>query len=561
MATFLASMPPLAFALAVAASAQDDPHAACGGAGWVPREILERPVALRSGAGNAHELVTTSSADAQVFYDQGLNYLHGYVWIEAARSFRQALRLDPDLAMAWVGLSRVYSGLDDAARARAALLEAKRLAPKASAGERLRVALRAQQLDAMDDVWNPTKHHEYKQAIDAALAAHPKDAESWLVRGNAEEPTAAGRGQRGTAASVAFYERALELVPDHAAAHHYLVHTYETIGRIDEALAHGEAFARRAPSIPHAHHMWGHDLRRVGRIEEAIAAFQRTDELEKGYYLAEQVPAELDWHHVHNLDLLATSLQHQGLMLRAEATMREAAALVPPIDRVEFDQKMLPAFLLGRERADEALAAARKLAEGRWGATRAVAQALCGHAYLARGRLPEARAALQAAERELGGVPAAAVGIGVSRAQVQPWIDALRGELLLRDRAFPEAQRVLLGVAKALREAPGPDAWIQAMFRLEAIARAAREAEAWDLAELIARQMLEHDAAYGGSHLALALVAEQRNDVQAASRALAAAERCWSRADPDLPELALVRARKARIAADADRPPVGAPAR
>ena len=40
------------------------------------------------------------------------------------------------------------------------------------------------------------------------------------------------------------------------------------------------------------------------------------------------VPAELDWHHVHNLDLLATALQHQGLMGRAEATMREAAALV-----------------------------------------------------------------------------------------------------------------------------------------------------------------------------------------------------------------------------------------
>jgi len=121
-----------------------------------------------------------------------------------------------------------------------------------------------------------------------------------------------------------------------------------------------------------------------------------------------------------------------------------------------------------------------------------------------------------------------------------------------RTSAFPEARRVLLGVAKALREAPGPDAWIQAIFRLEAIARWAREAEAWDLADLIARQMLEHDPAYGGSHLALALVAEQRSDVPAASRALAAAERCWSRADPDLPELALVRARKARIAADAE---------
>ena len=47
--------------------------------GWVPREILERPVALRSGTGNAHEAVSTSSTEAQALYDQGLNYLHGYL--------------------------------------------------------------------------------------------------------------------------------------------------------------------------------------------------------------------------------------------------------------------------------------------------------------------------------------------------------------------------------------------------------------------------------------------------------------------------------------------------
>jgi tetratricopeptide (TPR) repeat protein len=547
--------------LAAAGGAQDDPHAACGGAGWVPREILERPVDLRSGTGNAREPVTTRSREAQGLYDQGLNYLHGYVWIEAGRSFRQALRLDPGLAMAWVGLSRVYSGLDDADAARQALAKAESLRTGASLREQGRIALRAKQLEAMEDVWNAAKHREYKEAIDKTLAADPTDAELWLLRGNAEEPTAAGRGQRGTAASVAFYTRALDLFPDLAAAHHYLVHTYETIGRIPEALAHGEVFARQAPSIPHAHHMWGHDLRRVGRIEEAIAAFRRTDELEKAYYAAERIPPELDWHHVHNLDLLATALQHQGQMARAEATMREASALVPPIDRVEFDQKMLPAFLLGRQRWDEALEAAGRLARGRWSASRAAAQALRGHALLAGGRMPEARSALQAAEQELAGVPPAAVGIGVARGQVQPWVEGLRGELLLREGALPEARRVLSEVARALREAPGPDAWIQAIFRLEAMARWAREAGAWDLAELMARQMLEHDAAYAGSHLAWALVAEHQADAPSAARALAAAESYWSQADPDLPELALVRAKRAGRAAVPGTPPATEPAR
>jgi tetratricopeptide (TPR) repeat protein len=532
-------------ALAAPASAQGDPHAACTGGGWVPPGVLERPVGLRPGTGNAHEPVTTATPDAQAFYDQGLNYLHGYVWIEAVRSFRQALRLDPNLAMAWVGLSRAYSGLEDPDAARRAWAKAEPLATSAGARERRRIALRAKQLEAMEDVWNQAKHAEYKQALDAALAAEIEDAELWLLRGNAEEPTAAGRGQRGTAASVAFYQRALALAPDNSAAHHYLVHSYETIGRIPEALVHGEAFARLAPAVPHAHHMWGHDLRRVGRIDDAIAAFRRTDELEDAYYAAEGIAPELDWHHVHNLDLLATAYQHKGRMELAEATMREATALRAPIDRVEFDQKMLPVFLLGRQRWDEALAAARALTGGRWAATRAVGHALAGHALLGTGMAGDARAALAAAEAELAAVPPAAVGIGVPRGQVQPWVDTLRGELMLLDGVRPEGRRLLESVAAALRATPGPDAWIQAIFRLEAIARLARERNEWGLADLMAAQMLEHDASYGGSHLALALVAEHRGDEALAVRAFSAAASRWSEADDDLPELKLARARKA----------------
>jgi tetratricopeptide (TPR) repeat protein len=532
-------------ACVVPAAAQDDPHANCAALGWVPREILERPVPLRESTGNAHEPVTTSSREAQALYDQGLNYLHGYVWIEAARSFRQALRADPKLAMAWLGLSRVYSGLDDPDEARAALMQAEALAGGASPREQRRIALRARQLEALADLADAARHDGYKKAIDEALAVDIGDAELWLVRGNAEEASAAGRGQRGGASSTAFYREALRLAPDNAAAHHYLTHSYETVSQIPLALEHGEAYARLAPAIPHAHHMWGHDLRRVGRIDDAIAAFRRTDELEKAYYAAEGIAPELDWHHVHNLDLLATAYQHKGQMRLAEATMREATALPPTTDYLEFQQKLLTVFLLGRQRWDEALAAAEPLASGKWSGTRAVGRALRGHALLARGRTAEAREALAAAERELAGVSALAAGIGVNRGQVQPWIDTLRGELLLREGAATDGRRILQDVARTLRAIPGPDAWIQALFRLEAMARLAREAGDWELAEFLARQMLEHDSAYGGSQLAAALVAEHRGDAAAAAAARAAALRYWRDADAGLPELALARGRTA----------------
>ena len=533
-------------AAAVSAAAQDDPHAQCAAMGWVPRAILERPVPLRSGTGNVHEPVTTASAEAQAFYDQGVNYLHGYVWIEAARSFRQALRLDPDLALAWVGLSRVYSGLDDPQAARDAAAKAETLAARTSPREQRRIALRARQLEAMADITDAVKHAAYKKAIDDALAADIGDPALWLIRGNAEEASAAGRGQRGGAASTAFYLEALRISPDNAAAHHYLTHSYETIGQIPLALEHGEAYARLAPSIPHSHHMWGHDLRRVGRIDDAIAAFRRTDDLEKAYYAAEGIDPALDWHHVHNLDLLATAYQHKGQMRKAEATMREASALPPLTDYIEFNQKLLPVFLLGRERWDEASEAALHLARGKWPATRAVGQALLGHALLVRGHAAEARAALEAAEREVAEVPAAAAGTSVSRGQTQPWVDTLRGELLLREGDRAEGRRVLEGVARTLRGLPGPDAWIQALFRLEAMARTARDAGEWGLAGFLADQMIEHDAAYGGSHLARALVAEHRGDRAQAAAARAEAARYWADADPDLPELAVAKAAAAR---------------
>ena len=157
-------------------------------------------------------------------------------------------------------------------------------------------------------------------------------------------------------ASTAFYQEALRVSPGNGAAHHYLTHSYENLNQIARALEHGEVYARIAAAIPHAHHMWGHDLRRVGRLDEAIAAFNRTNDLEKAYYAAEKIPAEMDWHHVHNLDLLATSYEHKGQMRRAEALLREAVAVKPITEYQAYNQKSLTVFLLGRQRWREALA-------------------------------------------------------------------------------------------------------------------------------------------------------------------------------------------------------------
>src|SRR5215475_12609585 len=91
-------------------------------------QLAAKPGPLRPGIGTAHATVTTSSKQAQAFFDQGLAYLHSYVWLEAARSFNQALRLDPNLAIAHAQLAVAYTELNAPAAARDALARAQTLA-------------------------------------------------------------------------------------------------------------------------------------------------------------------------------------------------------------------------------------------------------------------------------------------------------------------------------------------------------------------------------------------------------------------------------------------------
>lgn len=525
-------------ALADTPRAQDDPHAACAAPpSYIPEGLLEREVPLRTGVGNSREAVTTSVPQALAFYNQGVNYLESYVWIEASRSFHQALRLDPKLAMAYLGLSRVASGLDNPEAAQAYFKKGKALVEGVTPRERRRFEIRGKQLEALEDLESAEKFLAYKKTIDEALAADLGDPQLWVLRGNAEEWNASGRGQRGGASSVAFYEMALELVPDHATAHHYLVHSYETIGRMNEALEHGEAYARLAPSIPHAAHMWAHDLRRVGRVDEAIAQFEKADALERAYYEAEKIDPALDWHHGHNLDLLASCFEHKGQMKTAEKIFRESAGLGSVGAYPAFNKRELPGFLVHRGRYAEALEAARAMIRIEYPQSRTAGHALAGEAYLGLGKIKEAESELQAAQKELARVPLVTAGITPRRSTVEPLVEALRGEILMKTGKRDEGRALLKEVQRKLRAMPGPDAWSQTLFRLEVMARNARDAGDWELAEYTAAQMLDHDAAYGGSHLAMALVLQKKGDAAGAGREFQAAMSGWRDADPDLAEL------------------------
>jgi tetratricopeptide (TPR) repeat protein len=514
------------------ANAQHEGHE--GMVGWVPKELLERPVPLRQGIGTVHSMVTTKVPQAQAYYDQGLSYLHSFEWIEAARSFHQALRLDAQMPMAYLGLSDAYLGLSDSPAAHSALEHAESLKETAIEPERRKIEIRRLLLDWLDSGGNMQKYFAYRKAVSDAIAADPNDPWLWIQRAFADEGTPLAHGQNGAADTIAFYLTAISIAQDEFPAHHYLAHTLETLGRTQDALQQSQIYARMAPNIPHAHHMVGHDLRRAGRTEEAIAEFQRADELEKAYYQFEKIRPEYDWHRVHNLSLLAMCHQSLGQMKSAEAFLRDAFAMPVYVDVAEFNRREWPEFLLGRRRYEEALAAAQDLTGSQWTMGRFAGHSVSARALLRLNRLGEAQAELSLAERELGKLPTAVIA-------ALPDAGLARAELLLRTAKREEASQLFHRIVQDVRGVPGPDSWSQALFQLESIAETARESGDWELAEFAARQMLEHDPTYAGGYYALGMIAQHRGAIAEERQQFARADKLWQKADADLPELARMR--------------------
>ena len=65
-------------------------------------------IRLYDGLGKIHFPITTSSPEAQRYFNQGMGFAYGFNHAAAIASFKEAQRLDPDCAMCWWGESLAY---------------------------------------------------------------------------------------------------------------------------------------------------------------------------------------------------------------------------------------------------------------------------------------------------------------------------------------------------------------------------------------------------------------------------------------------------------------------
>ncbi len=143
-------------------------------------------VTLLPGLGEHHHPTSTANAEAQAFFDQGLVLVYAFNHDEAARSFRRAAELDPQMALAYWGIALAagpnYNSttMDDARRKTAhdAIQRALSLSAKAPEHERAYIEAMRKRLSPEAGADQSKLSADYKEAMAALMRRYPDDLEA-----------------------------------------------------------------------------------------------------------------------------------------------------------------------------------------------------------------------------------------------------------------------------------------------------------------------------------------------------------------------------------------------
>jgi hypothetical protein len=226
--------------------------------------------------------VTTLSRDAQLFMNQGLNLAYGFNHAESGRSFREAARLDPGLAMAYWGQALVLgpniNAVMDAANEAPAyelVQKAVSLKSKASVREQAYIdALAKRYTGKAED--RAAADKAYADAMRDVAKAFPDDldaqslfAESMMDLRPWGYWMPDGEPNPGTAEIVSLIESVIERDSHHPLALHLYIHLMEPTETPEKAAVASDRLLTLMPGAGHMVHMPSHIYQRIGRYADA----------------------------------------------------------------------------------------------------------------------------------------------------------------------------------------------------------------------------------------------------------------------------------------------------
>jgi peroxiredoxin len=263
---------------------------------------------LMGGTGNIHFPITTDSKEAQAFIEQGIGQLHGFWYLEAERSFRQAAALDEDCAMAYWGAA--MAAYSKRSRSQGFIKEA--VARIGSVSEREKLYIQSLEKYFSDKEKDKKKRAQnYLKDLESIVIKYPDDLEAKAfvahrIWHNARE----GIPISSYVSLSSLIEDILVVEPLHP-AHHYMIHLWD-YRHPKKAVQAAARCGVAGPSIAHMWHMPGHIYSRLKRYEDAVYQQEASARVDHAHMIRDRVmPDEIN-NFAHNNEWLIRNLSFVG---------------------------------------------------------------------------------------------------------------------------------------------------------------------------------------------------------------------------------------------------------
>jgi tetratricopeptide (TPR) repeat protein len=266
-------------------------------------DTLSSQIILMENLGQLQHTITTRSAQAQQFFNQGLRLIYGFNHYEAHRSFIEAARLDSSCAMAYWGQAlamapNINSPIDKerSQMGYEAIQKALSLKKKASKAEQAYIEAMAKRFSNQENVEQRLLDSAYAMAMSKLAAKYPNDPEAGTLYADAlmnrmpwDYWTKEGEPRPGIEQAITHLERVIKQFPNHPGAHHLYIHVVEASNNPDRGVSSADRLAALMPGAGHLVHMPSHIYLRVGRYTDAIESNLNAIEVDESYLAQSQV--------------------------------------------------------------------------------------------------------------------------------------------------------------------------------------------------------------------------------------------------------------------------------
>jgi tetratricopeptide (TPR) repeat protein len=295
-----------------------------------PETVSSEPKAsLYDNLGTLSHSVTSSSPEAQRYFDQGLRLSYAFNHAEAIRAFRQAAAIDPDCAMCYWGVAFALGPninapiTPEAAKdAFAAIEQARERGAKASAKEQAYIAALAKRYTSDPAAERPPLDAAYADAMRELAKQFPDDLDAATLFAQSLMDTSPwnywnpdGSPRPLTSEVVSALESVLKRKPDHIGAIHLYIHAVEASPNPGRAEPYADRLAALVPGAGHLVHMPAHVYLRTGRYNDASAANQAAQKADAAYLAGDRAPGNMMYevgYVTHNLHFFVTSAGLEG---------------------------------------------------------------------------------------------------------------------------------------------------------------------------------------------------------------------------------------------------------